>query len=551
MNMFKLTAVAAALFLAAFNPAAAQWQAPNHSVPVGQGAGVTGFKSAAPGATGLPLTSNGATSDPSFQAIGNAAFGTTVPANTYKCNPTSSPGALQDCTNSSAIVYYICNGTADSTPMAVALALATAVGGAGGTLHISGSSCIQSAALTPTTNVSIEGDGMNQTFLKPAANSTNCINFNPNGGVATASPYTVNIRRLTCTYPTLTSGGAVGFQYGNLINNNGSGVIDEVGCTNCTSGINLTNAINTTVVHSDIGPFYNYGIQINSPLSADAGNTTLHDNYIQDFAPVTSGAVGIMWISGGAFNAHDNTVFAPRPIYLHQSAQTTEVHVHHNLNTGTGSTPTAGIQVDTISASFTCSSSGSNLTVSAVTGSLLPALPPFPASPTSSGQTVLCNGTALGTLVSQTSGTTGGAGVYVTTGTGTTSGSGVATFQMFELLIDGNIQDSTVRPLYVPANAGGLWLYNLTYSNNLDSSDFNSSTNQVTVFDTMGFVMNGNIIRCNGTCTAGRPILIDSSTDHVGIFQPRSMEPGSWGVVDTISSTNTCGMSTNALLTGC
>jgi hypothetical protein len=122
---------------------------------------------------------------------------------------------------------------------------------------------------------------------------------------------------------------------------------------------------------------------------------------------------------------------------------------------------------------------------------------------------------------------------------------------MFELLIDGNIQDSTVRPLYVPANAGGLWLYNLTYSNNLDSSDFNSSTNQVTVYNTSGFAMGGNIIRCNGTCTAGRPIFFDSSTDHVGIFQPRSMEPGSWGGTDLISSTNTCGMSTNALLTGC
>lgn len=45
--------------------ASAQWQVPNHSVPIGRGAG-TGFKFLAPGVSGTVLTSAGAGSDPTF-----------------------------------------------------------------------------------------------------------------------------------------------------------------------------------------------------------------------------------------------------------------------------------------------------------------------------------------------------------------------------------------------------------------------------------------------------------------------------------------------------
>lgn len=81
--MKMLRFIAAALFLAVFNPAAAQWQTPDHSVPIGRGAGKQGFSSAAPGATGLPVVSNGATADPSFQALPNAGLAF-VPANSVK-----------------------------------------------------------------------------------------------------------------------------------------------------------------------------------------------------------------------------------------------------------------------------------------------------------------------------------------------------------------------------------------------------------------------------------------------------------------------------------
>jgi hypothetical protein len=67
MNLLRIAAFIVAFFVGA--PAIAQWQTPNHSVPIGRGAGVTGFGSAAPGTAGLPLVSNGPGADPSFQAI--------------------------------------------------------------------------------------------------------------------------------------------------------------------------------------------------------------------------------------------------------------------------------------------------------------------------------------------------------------------------------------------------------------------------------------------------------------------------------------------------
>lgn len=88
--IYRLIAVASAAFFYA-GTASAQWQTPDHSIPVGRGGG-TGFKFAAPGTAGLPLVSNGASSDPSFQSIGAASFGTQT-ANRVLAGPTSGGAA--------------------------------------------------------------------------------------------------------------------------------------------------------------------------------------------------------------------------------------------------------------------------------------------------------------------------------------------------------------------------------------------------------------------------------------------------------------------------
>jgi hypothetical protein len=61
--------LAGAFFIALMSAGnvAAQWQVPDHSVPIGRGAG-TGFKNAAPGAVGGVLTSNGESADPTFKS---------------------------------------------------------------------------------------------------------------------------------------------------------------------------------------------------------------------------------------------------------------------------------------------------------------------------------------------------------------------------------------------------------------------------------------------------------------------------------------------------
>lgn len=80
--MKKLILAALSLALLA-SPAAAQWQTPNHSVPIGRGAGVIGFGSVAPGVTDLPFMSNGASADPSFRVLPNAGLAP-MAANTVK-----------------------------------------------------------------------------------------------------------------------------------------------------------------------------------------------------------------------------------------------------------------------------------------------------------------------------------------------------------------------------------------------------------------------------------------------------------------------------------
>lgn len=66
-------AVSAAFFIASSALAQTGGTVSNHAVPIGKGAGQAGFTSVAPAAAGLPLVSNGASSDPSFQVLGTSA----------------------------------------------------------------------------------------------------------------------------------------------------------------------------------------------------------------------------------------------------------------------------------------------------------------------------------------------------------------------------------------------------------------------------------------------------------------------------------------------
>lgn len=80
---------------------------PRYSVPLGLGPGFTGFGSAAPGASGQVLVSNGASSFPSFQELAPADFGD-IAANTVLGNDTGSTGPVE------ALPLPSCSGTGES-----------------------------------------------------------------------------------------------------------------------------------------------------------------------------------------------------------------------------------------------------------------------------------------------------------------------------------------------------------------------------------------------------------------------------------------------------
>ena len=414
----------------------------------------------------------------------------------------------------SGTVAYICNGSLDNTGLNAALLAAQAVGGAGGTLHISGV-CSLNTSLTPTTNVTIEGDGQNSTSLQVQSSSISGINCNP--ALANQS---FNIRRLTINYATLSSSGAAGIQCGNSSFNNTNGVIEEVTVNNATIGIICQNCINDVIFHSNITNWYSYGIELTSPLSPDSGGNVIHDNYIQSFAPASTGNTGIYWLSGGALSVHHNQIFSSLGIYLHEVLQTTEIEIDHNLFSATG-TPTYGIEVDATSASFTCSTSGTVLTVSGVVGTIVPT------------QTAACNGIALGTIISG-SGTS-----WVTSASTSTSGNGSSTFFMVELNITGNTFDQSAHALYIPANTGITFLYNLVFSDNTVGTLNNfTSVPNIEVYETTGAAIVGNTIRCNGACTGARPIYVDSSSSNVLVIQTPASESGAWGDPDLIGANN-------------
>lgn len=168
--MKKYLMVSSALAgLIIFNAQAlAQWQVPNHSTPIGRGPGVTGFNSAAPGAAGGVLTSNGTGSDPTFQPASPAG----VPFSL--CNGSDQTTYMQAILDSAAKGAFVPEGLICASQIGIVIPAGKSLEiGNGGEIKKFGSS----------NNVLIDAGGDNVSLI---AHGTGAVNMNsdPLGNVS-------------------------------------------------------------------------------------------------------------------------------------------------------------------------------------------------------------------------------------------------------------------------------------------------------------------------------------------------------------------------------
>jgi len=143
-------------------PAAAQWQTPQYSIPIGAGTG-TGFKFAAPGTAGYGLFSNGASSNPSFQGFLQAGTGAATRTWNSKAADTLSVTDFGGLTSASAV-----------TNMAAFLASANSAGADGKNINLIGGTYALDGlnwygTATNSYNLLVQGAGNGRSFLQWSA----------------------------------------------------------------------------------------------------------------------------------------------------------------------------------------------------------------------------------------------------------------------------------------------------------------------------------------------------------------------------------------------
>lgn len=250
MKLFRNISSFCTLFVLLCSSASAQFQVPDHAVPIGRGGNIQGFRNAAPGTADRPFVSNGPTSDASFRQLPNAGL---VPgaANTVKGSvdgSTTSDLAVATCSLSYQFTQWL-TGTGwrcGLSPVLPSRAVAA-------TLNLAAFSAVT------TQGYATPGDGGGAVFknvgatafrdsfvtsVAIAANGTgSCTNGSylgkfPTGGTGTNLTVNVTVAGNVVSAVTVEDTGGNGYTVGN--------VLTITGITGCSGAVSISiSAVST------------------------------------------------------------------------------------------------------------------------------------------------------------------------------------------------------------------------------------------------------------------------------------------------------------------
>jgi hypothetical protein len=293
-----------ALLFALTTGALAQWQTPNHSVPVGKGAGVTGFGSVGPCTSGYFVGGTGASTDPSCQGFVQGGTGATTRTWQDKARDTVSAkdfGAVGD------------NSADDTTALQRCINQAQTIHGA---CYIPAGRYKTTSALSVTSRVAIYGDGYQASGVHAyipccgvanltaaeVANATTIIPSSTSNGINVATNDAAQIYNLQIAYttqPTALSGITAITVTGATSGTCSFTKISDVMIAGADRGISVTDCVQWSIERVYFYNQVSYGILVNSTTAIPSSDWLIANNTFLSGSATTLYHIALSGQGGG------------------------------------------------------------------------------------------------------------------------------------------------------------------------------------------------------------------------------------------------------------